>query len=284
MSKTPVPKCMQHSLQKNAHTYIPTPICIRIHMYTNTHAHALHRPHAEALILRPTIYAQICIHIHIHMFINAYIYVYIHTCTYIYVYMSAHMLPYTYIHTHTNCIYARTQARLKRRRGSDCAGRQLLRPSRCPLQSGKGLPFVAGRPIARPRGTTHKRRTTTINSSSSHHHDSAPSRPHPLICTDAEPIHPVHSPPKLPAWLWPSETRSFSCHFGGFPRRCSRWSVQKDGKNGNWCCYQAHSCWWQVLNRFVRLSLSPASLRHVPKKSKNSQRLCVCGRTALLFY
>ena len=24
---------------KNAHIYIPTPICIRIHMYTNTHAH-----------------------------------------------------------------------------------------------------------------------------------------------------------------------------------------------------------------------------------------------------
>jgi len=123
MSRTPVPKCMQHSQQKNAHIYIPTPICIRIHMYTDTHAHALHRPHAEALILRPTIYAQICIHIHIHTCINAYIYMYIHTCTYIYIYMSAHIHTYTsHTHTHTNCIYARTQARLKRRRGSDCAG------------------------------------------------------------------------------------------------------------------------------------------------------------------
>ena len=28
-------------------------------MHTNTHVHASHRPHAETLILRPTIYAQI---------------------------------------------------------------------------------------------------------------------------------------------------------------------------------------------------------------------------------
>jgi len=42
-----------------------------IHMHTKTHSHAWHRPHAEALIPRPTIYAEICIHIHIHMCINA---------------------------------------------------------------------------------------------------------------------------------------------------------------------------------------------------------------------
>ena len=66
--------------------------------------------------------------------------------------------------------------------------------------------------------TTDKRRTTTTNSSSSPHHDSAPSRPHPLICAGAEPIHPVHGPCKLRAWPWPTETRSFFCHFGGsFP-------------------------------------------------------------------
>ena len=33
-------KSMQHSLQNNAYIYIPTHICIRIHMYTKTHAHA----------------------------------------------------------------------------------------------------------------------------------------------------------------------------------------------------------------------------------------------------
>ena len=75
---------------------------------------------------------------------------------------------------------------------------------------------MASSPITCPRGTTDKRRTTTTNNSSSHHHDSAPSRPHPLICTGAEPIHPVHGPPKPRAWLRPPETRSFFCHFGGF--------------------------------------------------------------------
>ena len=56
---------------------------------------------------------------------------------------------------------------------------------------------MASTPIACPRETTDKRRTTTTNSSSSHHHDSAPSRPHSLICTGAEPIHPVHASSQL---------------------------------------------------------------------------------------
>jgi len=59
------------------------------------------------------------------------------------------------------------------------------------------MPFVASTPIACPRETTDKRRTTTTNSSSSHHHYSAPSRPHSLICTGAEPIHPVHASSQL---------------------------------------------------------------------------------------
>jgi len=106
---------------KNAHMYIPTPICIRIHMYTNTHAHPLHRPHAEALILRPTIYTQICIQIHIHTCINAYIYIYIHTCTYVYIFMSAHIHTYTYINTrirnvHMNARKARLSEKTARQR------------------------------------------------------------------------------------------------------------------------------------------------------------------------
>jgi len=218
VSKTPVPKCMQHSLQKNAHIYITTPIFLRIHMYTNTHAHALHRPHAEALILRLTIYAQIRIHIHIHMCINAYIYIYIHTCIYIYIYMSAHIHTYTYTHTRIQNVHMNAhKARLKRRRGSDGAGsptwRQEALPSSLSAAIRRGIPFVASSPIARPRGTTDKRRTTTTNSSLSHHRDGAPSRPHPLSCTGAEPIHPVHGLPKLRALPWPPETRSFFCHF-----------------------------------------------------------------------
>jgi len=190
-------------------------------MHTNTHAHALHFPHAEALILRPTIYAQICIHIHIHMYINAYIYTYIHKCTYIYIYMSAHIHTYTYIHTRIQNVHMNARkARLKRRRNSNCAGSPTSRQEAPPFSLSaairRGMPFVASSPIACPRGTTDKRRTTTTNSSSLHQHDSAPSRPHLSICTGAEPIHPVHGPPKLPAWPWPPDTRSFFCHIGGF--------------------------------------------------------------------
>jgi len=189
-------------------------------MYTNTHAHALQCPHAEALILRPTIYAQICIHIHIHMCINVHIYIYIHTCTYIYIHVRAHTHIHIYTHTHTKCTYERTQST------SETTVRQRLRgkPNLMPRSSAllpvrcnpEGDTLRDQQPNCPSRGTTDSRRTTTTNSSSSHHRDSAPSRPHPLICTGAEPIHPVHGPPKLRAWPWPPETRSFFCHFGGF--------------------------------------------------------------------
>jgi len=149
---------MQHSLQKNAHIYIPTPICIRIHMYTNTHAHPLHRPHAETLILRLTIYAQICIHIHIHMCINAYKYPYIHTCTYIHIYMSAHIHTYTYIHTRIQTVHM--NARKARLNGAAATAWEAqlhakkLCPSPCLLQSGGGYPSwpAAKLPVTRNDG------------------------------------------------------------------------------------------------------------------------------------
>jgi len=162
-------------------------------MYTHTHTH---------------VYQRIHIHVHTHMHI------------YIYVYMSAHIHTYTCIHTRIQNVHMNARkARLKRQRNSDCAGsptwRQEALPFSLPAAIRRGIPFVASSPIACPRGATDKRRTTTTNSSSSHHHDSAPSRPHPLICTGADLIHPVHGPRKLPAWPWPPETRSFFCHFGG---------------------------------------------------------------------
>jgi len=136
--------------------------------------------------------------------------------------MCAHIHTYTYIHTRIQNVHMNARkARLKRWRRSDCAESPAWRQEALPFSLSaairEGMPFVASTPIACPRETTDKRRTTTTvtNSSSSHHHDSAPSRPHSLICTSAEPIHPVHCPRKLPAWPWPPETRSFFCHFGG---------------------------------------------------------------------
>ena len=207
--------------KKNAHIYILTHICIRIHMHTNTHAHAWHCPHAEALILRPTIYPQICIHIHIHMYINTYIYIYIHDCIYTHIYMSAHMHTYTYIHAHIQKLHMHARKHAWND-GTAATAREArldtkkLRPS--PPRENRnpegGHPPQRAVQLSHSRRTTGKWRTTTIDSSSSHHHDSAPSRPHLLLCTGAEPIHPVHGAPKLPSWPWPPETRSFSCHFG----------------------------------------------------------------------
>jgi len=114
---------------KTMHIYTYLHICIRIHMHAKTHAHAWHRPHAEALIPRPTIYAQTCIHIHIHTCINKRIDVQIHTHMHIYTYIHVrtHTHIHIYTHTHTKCIYKHTQARLERRRGSERA-RSRCRP------------------------------------------------------------------------------------------------------------------------------------------------------------
>ena len=117
-------------------------------------------------------------HTHTHTHVYKRIDVQIHTHMHIYTYiMSAHINTYTYIHTRIQNVHMNTRkARMKRRR---CSDTKKFCPSPCP------------------------------------HHDSALSRPHPLICTGAEPIHQVHCPRQLPALPWPPETRSFFCHFGG---------------------------------------------------------------------
>ena len=54
-------------------------------MHTKTHAHAWHRPHAEVLIPRPTIYTNMHTHTHTHVYKR--IDVQIHTHMHIYTYM-----------------------------------------------------------------------------------------------------------------------------------------------------------------------------------------------------
>ena len=128
-------------------------------------------------------------------------YKYIHTCIYIHI-SCPHTSTHTHIYTHIQNVHMNARkARLKRWRSSDCAGSPAWHQEALPFSLStairRGIPFVASTPIACPRETTDKRRTTTTNSSSSHHHDSAPSRPYLLICTGAEPIHPVHASSQL---------------------------------------------------------------------------------------
>jgi len=73
------------------HTCAYAQICTRTHICIHDIAQ-----HAEAPLLRLTIYAQIFIRIHIHTYIRAYIYIYMYTCIYIYIYMSVHIRTYTY--------------------------------------------------------------------------------------------------------------------------------------------------------------------------------------------
>ena len=107
------------------------------------------------------------------------------------------------------------------------------------------------------------------------HHDSAPSRPHPLICTGAEPIHPVHCPRQLPAWPWPPETRSFFCHFGGGFLVCC--GAYNDGKwlgewgGSQWLHFWIHTSTLSQINcqcrMTARLWLQAASLSPLPPES-----------------
>jgi len=189
--------CMTPSTRWNTDTKTHN-LCTNMHTHTNTH-----------------MYKRIDVQIHTHM----------HRYTYI---MSAHIHTYTYIHTRIQIVHMHARkARLKRWRRSDCAGSPAWRQEALPFSLSaairRGIPFVASTPIVCPQETTDKRRATTTNSSSSHHHDSAPSRPHSLICTGAEPFHPVHASSQLGCAavaprneviflpFWRALTRSHSC-------------------------------------------------------------------------
>jgi len=129
-------------------------------------------------------------------------YKYIHTCIYIHI-SCPHTSTHTHIYTHAYKMYTWTHAKHVWNDGAAAtareapAWRQEALPFSLSATIRRGIPFVDSTPIACPRETTDKRRTTTTNSSLSHHHDSAPSRLHSLICTGAEPIHPVHASSQL---------------------------------------------------------------------------------------
>ena len=130
-------------------------------------------------------------------------YKYIHTCIYVHI-SCPHTYTHTHIYTHAYKMYIWTHAKHVWNDGAAATARaaqldtKRLCPSPCP------------------------------------HHDSAPSRPHPLICTGAGPIHPVHCPRQLPAWPWPPKTRSFFCHFGGV--------LEDTIRRSNHCTYGSELC------------------------------------------
>ena len=98
-------------------------------MHTNTHAKAWHRPHAEALIPRTTIYAQLCIHMHTHVYKRTHVQIHIRMHIYTYMHVRTHTHIHIYTHTHTKCTYERT--RLERQRGSERARSSCRRRKPC---------------------------------------------------------------------------------------------------------------------------------------------------------
>jgi len=217
------------------HATLTAKKCTYIYTHTHMHTHTYVHEHTCACITSSTRWStdtethNLCTNMHTHTHTHVYKRIHIHIHTYMHIYIYIHVRTHTHIHiythTHTKCTHERTQST------SETTARQRLRgkPNLTPRSSAlslsaairRGIPFVASSLIARPQGTTNKRRTTPTNSSSSHHHDSALSRPHPLICTGVEPIHPVHGPPNLRAWPWPPKTRSFFCHLAGFSQACA---------------------------------------------------------------
>jgi len=168
-------------------------------MHTKTHAHAWHRPHAEAMIPRPTIYAQICRHIHIHMCINAQMYIYIHTCIYIHI-LCPHTYTHTHIYTHAYKMYIWTHAKHFWNDGAASTAREAqldakkLCPSACPLQSGGGyLSWPA------PQSSVHEERQISAE-------QPQPTAAHHTITTARRPDH-----IRLSALVW-SQSTQFIVH------------------------------------------------------------------------
>jgi len=213
---------VQNTFSK-VHATLTAKKCTYTYTHTHMHTHTYAHEHTCACITPSTRWStdtethNLCtnMHTHTHTYVYKRIHIHIHTHMHIYIhiliYMSAHIHTYTYIHTRIQNVHMNTcKARLKRQRGRYCEGSSIWRQEALPfflsVAIWRVIPFVASSPIARPRGTTDKRRTATTNSSSSHHHDSAPSRPHPLICSGAEPIWPSS---------WPTQ-----CELGsGSPKR-----------------------------------------------------------------
>ena len=89
--RTPVPKCTQHSLQKNAHMHTHTHIFTHIHMHTSTHAHPSH------WLTRRSTFPET--HSNLYKNIHTHIYTHIHTCIRIYIHIHIHK-TYTCSNTH----------------------------------------------------------------------------------------------------------------------------------------------------------------------------------------
>ena len=98
-----------------------------MHMHTYVHGHTCASITPSTRWTTNTETHNLCTNMHAHTHTNVYKCIHIHMHThlhiYIYIHMSAHVHTYTYIHTRIQHVHMNARkVRLKRRRGSDCAG------------------------------------------------------------------------------------------------------------------------------------------------------------------
>jgi len=227
--RTPV-KCTQHSLQKNAHIYMHTHICIRIHIHKNTHVHLWHRSNtqkngywdSQSMHKYAYTYIYTCIYMHTYSYTYTHAYIYICTCQYIYIHAYIYTPTYNmYICTHESTSETTVRQRLH--------GKPDLRPRSSALLPVRCNPEEDIPPWSAAQLPVHEERRISAE-------QPQPTAAHRTITTARRPDHirlsaqvrswstQFMARPKLPAWPWrPLKTKSCFCHFGAFSRRLYHW-------------------------------------------------------------
>jgi len=120
-----------HNTCFKVHATLTAKQCTFIYTYTHMHMHTYAHEHTCACMTPSTHWSidtethNLCTNMHTHTHTHVYKYIHIHIHTHMHTYTYIHVRTYAHIHiythTHTKCTYARTQARLERRCGSDRA-------------------------------------------------------------------------------------------------------------------------------------------------------------------
>jgi len=187
------------------------------HTYVHEHTCASNTPSTRWSTDTETRNLYTNIHTHTHTHVCKRIHIHIHTHMHIYTYtrVRIHTHIHIYTHPHTKCTYERTQST------SETTARQRLhgKPNLTPRSSALlhvrwGYPSW---PAAKSPVHEEWRRSAEQPPPTAVHRTITTARRPGHIRLSAEPIHPVHSPPNLRSWPWPSRPSDhFSACLAGF--------------------------------------------------------------------
>ena len=171
--------CTEHLFQIACNTQCKKK-CTYIYTYTHMHTHTYTLEHTCTCITPSTrcntdtethnLCTKMHTHTHTHVYKRIHIHVHTHVHIYTYIHVRTHTHIHIYTHTHTKCTYARTQARLERRRGSDRARSWCRRRKPCTSLSFDAIKLHLAPPMLGLHCTHFLRHQ-------------CPSTPHPLFPT-----------------------------------------------------------------------------------------------------